>query len=174
MDCASDLPFMLLQIQADVQGSLNNPVVILQGNQRLRLCLHSVKPANGRLRHFSILEVYQLDLIVGNDRSHVITLIKFGEIERFIIQTNSSGKALNNLCPILQLVSQISRKRRFFCSTIVTSRLSFSVSLTDPFISPYQLSKPVHFPSRSGTLTAQIPVAKRTKTNNVKHKIFHA
>ena len=69
-----------------------------------------MKPANGHLRHFSVLKIYQFNLIIGNDRPQVIPLFKFSDIERFVIQTNDYGKTLNDLCPIFQLVSQISSK----------------------------------------------------------------
>jgi len=78
-------------------------------DETLVLCFYPVKPIYFCSPRFPILKIYQLDIIIGNDRSQVITLFKLGNIERFVIQTNGTGKTFNNLCPILH-VGQISCK----------------------------------------------------------------
>ncbi|MCK9441338.1 MAG: hypothetical protein M0Q13_07945 [Methanothrix sp.] len=42
------------------------------------------------------MEIYQLNLIIRNDRPNVVALAKFGDIERFVIRTDGSGKTFNN------------------------------------------------------------------------------
>ena len=68
---------------------------LLPGDPRLILCVYPVKNINGCRPIFSIGKIYQLHFIVGNDRPQGIALIKLGDIERFIVQTNGSGKPLS-------------------------------------------------------------------------------
>jgi hypothetical protein len=92
-----------------VRTGSGGPSFFQKGFIESLLCLYPVKPTNGHLRHFSFLKISQLNLIIGNDRPQVITSLN-SKTERFVIQTNGSSKTFNNLCPVLKLVSQISRK----------------------------------------------------------------
>jgi hypothetical protein len=75
---------------------------------KINLSFYSVKPINGHRPIFSICKIYQLNLIVGNDRPQGIALIKLGDRERFIIQTNGTGKTFAAICLAIQLECHIS------------------------------------------------------------------
>ena len=51
----------------------------------------------------SIQQVNHLDLVFGNDSSHIVARDEFCYVERLVISADGSSKALNNIGPV-QLV----------------------------------------------------------------------